>query len=280
MDIEKVNEAIKITHHAAQLIAISGRYLAARREDDSHTAMEFSRSRKILAGVKLKGDQEVRVSLNIENLDLHILNVRLKSMEKFDLKGRTFEEGFDFLKKRLMTFGLDTSLMLPEVHYNIPDHPTGKGKPFEINDPDAFQHHAELRSLAKDLLQSFARVFKNTSDILVWPHHFDTGMIIYMDPDEKEVTNGTIGIGMSIKDSMIDEPYFYVNHWSEEKIQYPKELPALRHGRWGESDWKGAYLKISEIVSGRNELNTEMAADFFSEAIDLSIDFLAQSRNP
>ncbi len=274
MDIEKLNEAIKITHHAAQLIAISGRYLADRREDDSHTAMEFSRSRKILAGVKLKGDQELRVALNIENLDLHILNVRLKSMEKFDLKNRTFEEGFDFLKKRLMTFGLDTSLMLPEVHYNIPDHPAGRGKPFEINDPGAFEQHAVFRSLAKDLLQSFARVFKNTSEILIWPHHFDTGMIIYLDPDEKGDLRGTVGIGLAIKDNMIQEPYFYVNHWSEGKVQYPKELPALKNGRWAESDWKGAYLKLSEIVSGRNELNTEMAADFFSEAIDLSIDFM------
>lgn len=275
MKSQNLNETINIFHHAVQLIAIAGRYLARPREDDSHTAMEYSRTHNMLVGTKLEGDRTVRIALNILNLDLHILDIRLHSLVKYDLKGRKKEDGFGFLKKELMTFGLDTTLMKMETHFNIPDHPAGRGIPFAIPYPESANLHAELRAIAKTMLQSLVRVFKNTSEILVWPHHFDTGMIIYVNPDKGGHMQGTIGIGFAIRDKMLDEPYFYVNHWAEHSIDYPEKMPELESGRWNSGEWKGAILPAGEFINGKDEINSDIVEKFISSALEGSIDLVS-----
>lgn len=274
MNIKNLSETIDVIHHAAQLIAITGRYLSKPRQDDSHTAMEYSRTHNMLVGTKLEGDKTVRIALDILKLDLHILDSRLHSLVKFDLKDRNKEDGYEFLKKELMSFGLDTTLMKMETHFNIPDHPAGRGVPFGIPYPDSAKLHAELRSVAKTTLQSLVRVFKHTSEILVWPHHFDTGMNLYVNPDEKGHMQGTIGIGLAIHGSMVDEPYFYVNHLSDNEIEYPRNLPELSSGEWHFNEWKGAILKVSDFVGKDDKIKMDVLEDFISGGIDASIDLV------
>jgi hypothetical protein len=274
MNIKYLNDTIDVVHHAVQLIAISGRFLSKPKEDDSHTAMEYSRTHNMMVGTKLEGDKSVRIALDIINLNLHILDTRLHSLVKYDLKDRKKEDGFQFLKKELMAFGLDTTLMKMETHFNIPDHPAGRGVPFTIAHPDSASLHAELRSVAKTTLQSLVRVFENTSEILIWPHHFDTGMIVYVDPDEKGKMRGTIGIGFAVHDSMVEEPYFYVNHWSDNDVDYPESLPNLDKGQWHLDNWKGVYLKISDFLDKDDNIKVDVVESFLSAGIDASIDLV------
>lgn len=275
VDKTEFNESILTCHHAAQIPAMAGNYLVDPREDDSHTALEYSSTRKFLVGRRIKGDRDTRVGLDIVNLNLHILNLRLTSLGKYSLKGRTKEEAFDFLRKELMTHGVDTILMRMDLHFDIPDHPTGQGARFEIRNPEYFQTHADLRSNAKYLLKFFGRIFKFTSEILVWPHHFDTGAILYTGFEDSGDYNATVGIGLAMPDHLCDEPYFYVNHWSANRILYPESFPNLKHGRWITDNRKIAILEMSRITDSNSpKSQCEIASDFLSNAIEVSFDLV------
>ncbi|MFW5644633.1 MAG: hypothetical protein ACOCZL_01845, partial [Bacteroidota bacterium] len=204
MDIAKLNLTITELHHAAQFISIAGNYLA-REKKGTHIAMEYSHSRRMLVGPVLQADKDIRMALDISKLDLHILSSRLDSLAKFDLKDRSKKEGFDFLKQELRSFGSDTTIMVMETSYDIPDHPVGRGKPFQSPDEFLLEQHIKLRSLAKDILQSLARVFGNFSEILVWPKKFNTHMQIHFDPDKEGKMRSTLDTGLGIKDEVSDQ---------------------------------------------------------------------------
>ncbi len=275
LNASEFKETLQICHHAAQLPAMAGNYLVDPREDDSHSAMEYSSTRKFLVGRRIRGDRDTRVALDIVNLNLHILNLRLTSLGKFSLKGRTKEEAFDFLRKELMTHGVDTILMKMDLHFDIPDHPVGQGAKFEIKDPQIFQAHADIRSNAKYLLRFFGRIFKFTSEILVWPHHFDTGAILYTGFDDSGDYNATVGIGLAMPDELCNEPYFYVNHWSANRIHYPDTFPELKHGQWITTGYKGAILELGRITDSKSlKTQCEIAADFLSDAIEKSLELI------
>jgi hypothetical protein len=84
----------------------------------------------------------------------------------------------------------------------------------------------------------------------------------------------SIGLGWSIPDSMVDEPYFYLILWSEKEIESFNQLPALKNGNWILSGWKGGILKLSEIQSFNTvDGQREMVKMFFSSGIKMLRDF-------
>lgn len=275
MNIQNLNLTITELHHAAQLISIAGNFLAKDKKG-THIAMEYSHSRRMLVGSVLKADKDLRVALDISKLDLHILSSRLDSLSKFDLKGRTKKEGFDYLKQELRSFGSDTTIMVMETSYDIPDHPAGRGEPFQTPDKNLLEQHIKLRSLAKDILQSMARVFGNFSEILIWPNKFNTQMQIYFDPDKEGKMRSTLDIGLGVKDEISDQPYFFVNPHSEREINYPEPMPDLSLGKWHKDSTHFAYLQLVDLDPDKDlEHQEDRIAGFFSEAIERNLGIVA-----
>ncbi len=275
MNIKKLNQTIRELHHASQLVAISGRDLVTPQENNRHAAMEYSHSRRMLAGSVINADKNIRVALDISHIDLHILSQRLDSLAKFDLKGRTKEDGFNYLKNELRSFGADTTLMDSITSWNIPDHPSGRNNAFGTSDHASLELHVKLRALAKDILQLMARVFGNFSEILVWPHNFNTQMQIFLDPDSEGNMQSELSLGLGIEDDLSDQPYFYVKHHSKRDIEYPGRLPALDIGQWSTGKNKIAYLKLSDLDTSIDpERQEDKISAFFSQAIEKSMDLL------
>ena len=74
----------------------------------------------------------------------------------------------------------------------------------------------------------------------------------------------------------MNEPYFYLNLWSDREIYYPEEMPALDDGRWTLGKWKGAYLRLSEIMDAdTGAMSYERTTRFFSSTIETGIKILA-----
>lgn len=83
----EINAALQQQHHAAQFLALVGRHLIPKKDDDSNTNMEFIPGENLLLGNALSNG--MRVGLHLTDLKLfphtgaRIFRVTLIAREKF-----------------------------------------------------------------------------------------------------------------------------------------------------------------------------------------------------
>lgn len=158
--------------------------------------------------------------------------------EQFSLVGKTLTEAMAWADHR---FGEQRGLHARD--YDMPTSPIATGERF-------IGHLAQLGELARwyDLGQDgLARITageKRPTDIRIWPHHFDLGAILYLDPTGE---HRQIGIGLSPGDGAYAEPYFYV---TPHPLAKDTAFPSLPSGTWRREGWTGAVLTGTEIVAG------------------------------
>ncbi len=273
MQLKGLREVLNMQHFAAQLIAVIGEHLIPERKDSSHTAMEFSVSRKMLIGEKIPADKPIRVGLNIIDLSLNILSSRLEVLQTGALNGHTTTEGFNFFKKHLGSYGVDISGLDLTLDYQLSTGPVKKEQSFEVGYPDAAEETVKYRANAKFLLQFFNRVFKHTSEIHIWPLDFCTSSVIYSGFDDKNHPHHVVSFGFSPQNDTINEPHYYVGHNADHDIIYPDPMPVLKGGgHWNRGEWKGAYLSVSDIWAHSNAATQfNMTSEFFASAIEASL---------
>src|SRR5262249_4520783 len=99
---------------------------------------------------------------------------------------------------------------------------------------------------------------------LVWPHHFDLGTIVFLDPPGEHARQ--IGVGMSPGDGSYAEPYFYVTPFPiADGVPWP---PLAGGGVWRRQGWKGAVLTASVLVAaGDASARRGHAREFLSSAL-------------
>ena len=271
--LKGLREVLTNQHLAAQLIASTGKHMIPEAKDNSNAAMEFSASRKMLISEKIPAEKPVRVGLNILDLTLYILSSRLEVLQVSDLSGHTTSEGFNFIKKHLANYGANVSSLELTMDYTLPTGPVDKEKYFRVEYPDIAEETVKYRANAKFLLKFFNRVFEKTSDIRVWPKNFCTSSLIYSS-DEKHA----VEYGFSPQNELLDEPHFYVLLHAGDGFKYPEELPVLRGGgRWDKENdqWKGAYLRISDVWENHNPVTQfEVTSEFFASGIESGLKML------
>jgi len=268
---EKLNDAMRQQHHAAQFIALVGRYLIPQQPDDSNTNMEFVPDRDMFVGNAMPGG--LRVALQITDLRISILDQENDIKKDIYLEGKTKHEVFDELKQNLSGLGVDVSSFKNELHYEIPAHAIEQGAVFSINDKRYFTENAIYRHNAKIVLNEIAGIFEQDEPIRIWPHHFDTGAFFAISKNKKGEATQTIGIGLAIPDSMVDEPYYYLSFWSEKPEEGLDKLKPLGAGKWMMPDWNGAVLKHSEILKAGTAIGQhELVKSFFNSGIKKIID--------
>lgn len=264
----KLNEALKQQHHAAQFLALVGRHLIPQKADDSNTNMEFIPGENLLLGNALPNG--MRVGLQSTELKLFILDKGNDIKKTIQLVGKTKQQVFVELSQNLADVGIDVTNLKNELHYEIPAHPLDKGAVFSVEDVNDFIENANYRHNAKIVLNEITNVFQQDEPIRIWPHHFDTGAFFTVAKNEKGESAQTIGIGLAIPDSMIDEPYYYLSFWSADPVEGMDQLPALPSGKWMMPDWNGAVLKIPEIEkAGSPEEQHEMVKVFYRRGIEI-----------
>ena len=194
------------------------------------------------------------------------------------LEGKTKQKVFDELTQNLADFGIDVTDFKNELHYEIPSHPLDKDAIFSIKNENDFIEATNYRHNAKIILNKIAQQFEQEEPISIRPHHFDTGAFFAIGKNEKGETTQTIGIGLAIPDSMIDEPYYYLSFWSENPIKGIEKLDALDAGKWMMPDWNGAVLKQSEILEVASEIGQhKLVKSFFNSGIKILMDHFNKS---
>lgn len=269
-DRPSINEAVAQQHNASQYIAMAGKYLIPKKEDDSNTNMKWEAKEGVLIGNKIQGRAEsFQVALSITELELMIMEGNKNVVAHLFLNGKTKYEGFLWLREQVMNYGIDKDILRMEMHYRLPYHDIQQDAVYSLYPRVAFQETADYRTNADIILKFIACNSNIATTPRVWPHHFDTGSIYPLTYNDQGKIVQSIGIGLSIRDELCNEPYFYVNFWSENNQSLPSQLPELSRGRWLNGKWKGSILPVSEIVMLKDrKFQASAVLNFFETAMD------------
>ena len=272
-----IHQSLQQQHHATQFIAMVGHHLIPQKDDDSNTNMEYIPEEDLLIGNSLPNG--MRVALHLSELKLLVLDEENKPKKVIQLNGKTKNEVFVELAQNLADVGIDVTNLKNELHYEIPSHPLDEGAVFSIKDKKYFVENALHRHNAKIVLNEIATLFEQNEPIRIWPHHFDTGAFYVMSKNSIGEATQTIGIGLAIPDSMIDEPYYYLSFWSANPVKGLEKLPTLDAGNWMMPNWNGAVLKHSEILkAGSADKQHELVKSFYKSGIQILMDILRKNK--
>lgn len=267
-DQKRLNHENNLHHQAIQFIALAGKYLLPDKEDDSHTSMIWNEALNSYTGNVLP--QNRRVAVRLPDLSLCIYDEKDYVVQAMEMNGCTWSELYDWMEKALQANSIDTKNLDTTLHYEIPNHGIYETASFDKPDHTMAQQVAFMRSNARNILKDIVAKYPQASHIRIWPHHFDTGTSIPLN-NEKGKMIASIGLGLAVADDMIDEPYFYVNHWVEKGPEKYPELPQPGKGKWIINDWKGSVLPlsvISKMPSGKEQ--HEALKTFFGQSIEIT----------
>ena len=250
MPFDSINYLQKLLHRKAQYLAAFNNSYLPWEKDDSHSNMEWI-SREHLLGSRQVENHSLQLSY--DNFSLVFNGPTIQS--GLDLVGKSHDEIHDWLINQLNRSSLDPGRFAYRYSYSL--------QPFKAELEtwtSTIRSQLSLlslwRSVAQKALEQVGKDHKS-SEIRIWPHHFDTGMLI----DGGEHFNMGIGLGYAMADSISKRPYYYAYSWGMEIPFHDLENPA--YGTWHINDWKGAVLPVHPEIT-RNQVFS-----FYQSAADL-----------
>ena len=259
-DLKSANDQL---HQATQFLAIIGTNLIPQKPDDSNANIGIIAGG--LIGRKVNGSKPFHAFIDIPGFTLNLIDPDMSRISTIDFDGKNRNEVLAELKSAVTQLGLEGTSLKHIDHYTIEkEHPIQKGASFAKPDEEVLRTLHSLYSNARIVLRHTSKSLEFADEIRIWPHHFDIGTYI---PLNKEGTK-SIGIGLAIPDSVVDEFYFYTYGWQKDVSIDMSNFAALSVGEWKTGDWKGGLLPISELISGNGEEQSEKASTFLKESIN------------
>ena len=273
LDPKSLKPAVEEIHHGVQFISMVGKYFVENQPDDSHTNMEWLAEQEVLAGNWVKAPKgSFRLAMRPKDLALMILDEQLQAVDECTLNGLTNVQACRWVEDHLDQFGEDSSKMNLMLHYEIPNHKTDEGKPYQLFNQPLFEEMAKYRANSDLVLRHFASLYKTASPVRTWPHHFDNGAYIPMVFGENGEHLKSFSIGLGIPDEASDEPYFYITTWSKAGDNTYDNVAPLPAGKWINAPFSGAILKASEITAeDKPEEQAQLVVDFLESGIASSL---------
>ncbi|MEM9694564.1 MAG: hypothetical protein AAGA56_18590 [Myxococcota bacterium] len=245
---EELRAARLSLHWATQLVAAAGSALGETASDFSHTTLVIDDDKPFRwRGGPLSGRSPV--GLDFDRLALHVADPD----ERYELIGRTLDEGLSWLGSRL-----GVSLRLLE--HDLPSHEVGKGAPFPSGDPRARRTLDAYFRNAHRALAALSAHDSRWSPPRMWPHHFDLAALLTFDGAEGQ--RRSVGVGLSPGDDAYATPYLYVSPWP-----YPPEsteLPPLQKGHWHRDGFTAAILTTPDLAGPHG---AEITTKYMREAL-------------
>jgi hypothetical protein len=266
-----------LQHHAIQFIAIAGRYLAPQKNDGSNLGMHYYLKKKMLVGTWIDAKKfPIKVGIRLTDLYLMIMNPSFSEIASLNLQGHTKEEIFDWLNDKALELGAEMGSLKPELHYQIPEHPTENGAPFEIENKEEMLTLTQIRSNADMALLYFSRYFVNKTPNVTWPDSFKSSYTIPIELDDENKIRKYINIGLSPPDLFVDHYYFYVSHWDPDDIaDYDKISRLEGDGYWVTRDRAVAVLPLQRFFMDKSkEEQVNRVVLFFQSALNNTFEIL------
>lgn len=230
-------------HLLCQSITKSNRSFVATKADDSHTNLYFDPLGNRILGRWIEAPNgKFILTLNLASLQIEWLNSSYNIVKSFQTIGKKIEAIEKEIEGSLSEFKLNPEGFIDKLHYDIPDYDFANDIIPQIKKQD-IKHWKYYRSIANQACSLLLGYLQIEGEIRIWPHHFDTGTYVV-------TGNGMgIGFGLAMKDSLLNDSYFYMYGYTSEGTMEFENLPDLSNGKWIiKENWKGAVLLLSELV--------------------------------
>ena len=222
---------------AAQYLAAAGISFLDKEADDSHTNLEFVIGDASLNSRPLSAQGD-RLSINFEKFTLNWENSSSKAALRLD--GITHAQVLQWINEQLANTSINKEYLF-KFHYDLP-YEINESFAFRLLDAGRLRELTHLRILAQLAMEELLRTQELSSQIRVWPHHFDTG-IYAIDPKDRSIA---VGAGLAIPDSVVNEHYFYLSIYRNNKAIPPEQPKSLSLGRWHTEGFVGAVLPAKD----------------------------------
>lgn len=252
-------------HNGAQFIARVGKYLLPAKEDDSHTSMKWDTDLNLFIGDFMGPENLMAVGFDSVNLSLVLINDNWQKIWQLEIDQLTARDTLDLLRKKLSGYNKKTDHLGIALHYEIEDA-LADDESFNRGSTILLEELTKYFSNAEAALHSITAQYEHTAEVRCWPHHFDIGTLIKLDPDITSEDARSVGIGLSPGDSGYPQPYFYVNLWPH-PVLVDQKLPQLSGGHWHTKGWIGAVLTADEIVKQDSQTQQSFVSEFLTSAI-------------
>ncbi len=259
-------------HQSAQLLAAAGISFLQHCPDDSHTAMFWSPENHLLLTQPLLETPLLQVALNPITLEVSILRDHVVVCQ-IPLQGITLSQAAMKLQSALHKENLSKDKFTMKKHYDLPDYPDYTNEAIDAADTAAFQVIAHSFSNAFTALDGIRLHDPKSSELLIWPHHFDMGLLITVTTDHQNNLSKSIGLGLSPGDGSYAAPYYYVANWPAPSAdRLPTELSSK--GKWHTENWVGMVLPLKALTSvSTQHAQEQILSDYLSEALSIAKDF-------
>lgn len=226
-------------HHLAQFLSAFGSSYLPKQEDHSETNLGWDIAKSSLVSRTFK---DIQIELEYPGVMLFIIHKGKK--HAYDPLGATLNDTDRWIRESLSELGLDPGKYSREMGFTITT-PEDVFISLDNDDEKILLQLTEERNIAQKALLTIQEEFAMpSSEIRIWPHHFDTGMLAY--PDKGNSGKG-FSLGYAPADDLSPVPYYYASAWSELEIDY-QNLPELSVGKWESGRWKGAITGVDDHI--------------------------------
>ena len=258
-------------YQLAQWLARFARGYLAPVADDSHTSLQWRRDLGLMAtGEAAVSGQRLALGLNPRDLSLATL-VDGAVADKHSMHGVKDSDAGNWVRNRLIEFGLDPMALDAPSPYEIPPSPYANDASY-----DAKSHATALEELSRyyenvdlvlrDVVEKHRAIKPGPSQVRLWPHHFDIASIVTLEEGDFE-TARAVGFGLAIPDESQSEFYYYAYPWPRNARD---DLPKLPADSAYQYDGKvGAIQLMSKIIATQDQEATARA--FFDDMVELFI---------
>ena len=240
-------------HIAAQYLATAGINFLTKKDDDSHTNMDFNLEKGYLETWPLN-DKGYKLAFDYAAFSLRWLTNDGKE-QSFGLNGKTHQEVVQWIASITAILSKKTPYTY-QLHYDLPYEKITDDFIFQKPSQAELNELLEGRIIAQNALEGIVKELNLDTDIRIWPHHFDTGAYVVLDATK----NISVGFGMAIPDSVVDDFYLYTSGYNNNGGIDTESFEKLALGTWKNEDFKGA-------VTPMKDMNEAKAKTFFKETI-------------
>ena len=248
---DRLLNAKRQVHQAVQLVSLAARGTLPFHPWEIFGNLEWRPDLNMFLGRDFPGRFDLRIGLRVTDLTLHLCTPQGRSFKHWVLSGKTYQEGFEWLKGQIQDFGIDATKLTTELPYEIPDYPQANGAPFDLNDEAAFADFARTYSNAHLILNHVADLHLIWQNIRAWPHHFD---ISSRRRFKHKNQFWHMGVGYSPGDDHnYASPYWHLTCYPSD-LANKENLPELPGKlRWHNEKWFGVVLLWDDIVQAKDK---------------------------
>lgn len=258
----RLNDTVIHLHHAAQFLAMfSNSYLPAK-DDDSQNNFEWNEADNKIVG-RPADPGAVSMTLSVASFEL---SVERNPTSTILISGHSRNEVDSLIRDALTKTDLDPEEYNPVTQFKLPHHDLDEQGRFMHPNQTLTSEWCRYLSNTKLLLSTIARQSTHATPIRIWPHHFDLAMLLVLSRDSQHKASATVGLGLAIADDLVSEPYWYVNLWSQNPVQFSQHKTLESDGDWRPHGYNGMTLPAGRITTESGQENE--VALFFAEGIN------------